>query len=112
MNHLGLKGKVVIITVVAMTALTAALQVIGYYRFNQNVYSNYVKYATFAVEEAVLILDKYSLGDAVVRGEMNDDYEKARLELNEVKTSAEIEYLYAVYFEDIEDVWYKYIVNV
>ena len=104
MNHLGLKSKVVIITVVAMTALTAALQAIGYYRFNQNVYSNYVKYATFAVEEAVLILDKYSIGDAVIRGEMSDDYEKARLELNEVKTSAEIGYLYAVYFEDIEDI--------
>lgn len=104
MNHLGLKGKVVLIAIVAMTALTAVLQAIGYYQFNQNVYSNYVKYATSAVNEAIIILDKYSVGDAVVKGEMDDNYEKARLELNEIKTSANIEYLYAVYFEDIEDI--------
>lgn len=34
---------------------------------------------------------------------MPEEYEELRLELNEVKDSSDIKYLYAVYFEDIED---------
>ncbi len=104
MKHaMGLKKRVILLTVVVMSALTAILTVVGYTQFSRNVYEGYVKYAAAAVNAASAAFRKYSMGDLVAARSMGEDYDAARMEINTVKNSADIRYLYAVYFEDLDD---------
>ncbi|MBR5969316.1 MAG: PP2C family protein-serine/threonine phosphatase [Lachnospiraceae bacterium] len=99
----GIKGKVALITTASMLVLTVVIAWVGYTQFNRNVLESYVKYATLVTESANHVFERFNMGDILVKGEMDAAYDEARLELNAIKNHADIKYLYAVYFEDLDD---------
>ena len=102
----GLSIKIVaaLYIVVAILVLTTVVVCIGYHLFKKNVTENYEKYAVTVLENAYIITEEYSFGDMIAAREMPEDYEKMRSLLNNVKEHSDIEYLYAIYFDDINDV--------
>ena len=87
-----------------MGILTAAIAVIGYKLYHDSVMENYITYADTVLEYAYRATLPYSFGDMIAERDMPEDYEQMRAALNQVKDSSNIEYLYAVYFEDPNDI--------
>lgn len=102
----GLSIKIVaaLYIVVAILVLTTVVVCIGYHLFKKNVTENYEKYAVTVLENAYIITEEYSFGDMIAARDMPEDYETMRSLLNKVKEHSDIEYLYAIYFDDINDV--------
>ncbi len=103
MKKNGIKTKVMIMTAIAMGLLTVTIAGIGYFMFDSYVLQNYVRYAEMVVNCADTEFDKNHMGDMIVRRAMDDNYEDVRQELNELKDNSDIKYLYAIYFDDMDD---------
>lgn len=103
-NRMSIKVKVALAAVVAISVLTLSIVTFGYQLFETNVMDSYGKYATTVLEYAYTVTEEYSFGDMIKNREMPDGYEKMRNGLNKVKDSSKIEYLYAVYFENVDDI--------
>ena len=103
-QKLSIKVQVAISAILCMGILTVAISLIGYKLYHDNVMESYTSYADTVLEYAYRTTLPYSFGDMIARREMPEDYEKLREALNEVKDSSHIEYLYAIYFADIEDI--------
>ena len=101
---LSIKVAAALNSVIAITVLTIVIVFIGYHLFERNVMANYEKYATTVLEYAYRITAEYSFGDMITAREMPDGYEQMRDRLNRIKESSDIEYLYAIYFADINDI--------
>ncbi len=103
-NKLSLKHRVAVNAVVFMGILTAAIAAIGCAFYVNNVRESYIDYADtvlkYAYEEAL----DYNFGDMIAERSMPDGYEELRTRLNRIKDNSSIEYLYAVYFEDADDI--------
>ena len=95
----------VIAAVVFMGVLTTAIAGIGYKLYHDNVMESYVSYTETVVEYAYRAAEEYSFGDMIAAREMPDGYEIFRSEINKIKDCSDIEYLYAIYFEDINDIY-------
>ncbi len=109
---IGIKVKVSILTILAMGLLTAIIAWIGYTKFNANVLESYVKYAQTICECENSILEEYNIGDMVNTGVMGETYDLARRDLNRLKNDSDIMYIYALYFEDLNDIHSNhYIIN-
>ena len=104
-NHKGISIKIVtaVYSVVVIIVLTIVIVIAGYSLYENHVMENYKKYVTTVLEYAYTITDEYSFGDMIAAREMPKAYEEMRLGLNHVKESSYIDYLYAVYFDDIND---------
>ncbi len=89
--------------IAAILLLTAAVVFIGYHLFEKNVMEKYEKYATTVLSYAYTAAEEYSFGDMISRREMPAEYEDMRNALNKIKENSDIEYLYAIYFDDIND---------
>ncbi|MBO6297718.1 MAG: HD domain-containing protein [Lachnospiraceae bacterium] len=100
----GIKQITAMYSVIAILILTCVLVLIGYHLFGQNVERNYKKYATTVLEYAYTVATEYSFGDMIAAREMPERYEEMREHLNKIKESSDIGYLYAVYFEDINNI--------
>ena len=83
----GLSIKIIaaLYSVIAITALTVAIVMIGYHFFEKNVTENYEKYAVTVLENAYIIAEDSSFGDMIAAREMPDEYEKMRERLNKIK---------------------------
>lgn len=103
-NRMSIKVKVALAAVVAISVLTISIVAFGYQLFETNVMASYGKYATTVLEYAYSVTEEYSFGDMIRKREMPEGYEQMRKGLNTVKDSSKIEYLYAVYFENVEDI--------
>ncbi|MBO4450061.1 MAG: SpoIIE family protein phosphatase [Clostridiales bacterium] len=103
-NRLSINIKVAMAAVVAISVLTMVIVLFGYRLFETNVMDSYGKYATTVLEYAYRVTEDYSFGDMIKKREMLDGYEEMRKGLNRVKDCSKIEYLYAVYFEDVENI--------
>lgn len=101
---ISIKAGVVIITIIFMGILTTAIATIGYKLYYDSFMESYVSYADTVLEYAYHKAEDYSFGDMIASREMPDGYEPFREELNEIKDSSDIEYLYAVYFNDVQDI--------
>ena len=101
---MGIKTKAAITAIFFMGILTAAIGVIGYKLYHDSVTESYVTYADTVLEYAYRATLKYSFGDMIAGRDMPAGYEELREELNAIKDSSDIEYLYAVYFDDPEDI--------
>ena len=101
---LSLKHKVAITAVIFMGILTAAIAAIGYKLYVDSVMESYIDYADTVLEYAYREASGYAFGDMISERDMPEDYEKLRLELNKIKDSSNIEYLYAIYFETVDDI--------
>lgn len=101
----GLSIKIVaaLYSVIAIIILTVVIVYIGYHLFSNNVTESYNRYALTVLENAYIFTEDYSFGDMIKDREMTDEYEEMRARLNLVKENSNIDYLYAVYFEDIND---------
>ncbi|MBR0041295.1 MAG: serine/threonine-protein phosphatase [Oscillospiraceae bacterium] len=99
-----IKTKVALMAIAFMGILTAVIAVVGYKLYHDSVMERYVTYAETVLEYAYRASEKYAFGDMIASREMPEGYEEFRSELNEIKDSSRIEYLYAIYFEDIDDV--------
>lgn len=101
---MSIKTKVAITAIFFMGILTAAIAGIGYKLYHDSVMENYITYTDTVLEYAYRATQEYSFGDMIAARDMPDGYEQMRLELNKVKDCSDIEYLYAIYFEDINDI--------
>lgn len=101
---LSLKHKVAITAVLFMGILTAAIAAIGYKLYVDSVMESYIDYADTVLEYAYREASEYAFGDMISARDMPEDYEKLRSELNKIKDSSNIEYLYAIYFEAVDDI--------
>ena len=99
-----IKTKVALMAIAFMGILTAVIAVVGYKLYHDSVKESYVSYAETVLEYAYRSSEKYAFGDMIASREMPEGYEEFRSELNEIKDSSRIEYLYAIYFEDIDDI--------
>lgn len=100
---ISVKIRVIVAAVFFMGILTTAIVVIGYKLYRSSIMESYTTYAETVLEYAYRESEEYSFGDMIAERDMPEDYEKLRSELNKVKDSSEIEYLYAIYFDDISD---------
>ena len=89
--------------VIAVLILTVGIVLIGYRLYEKNVEASYEKYMTTVLENAYSITEEYAFGDMISHREMPEGYEEMRKHLNKVKENSEIEYLYAIYFDEIDD---------
>lgn len=103
-KRLGIKAKVAIASVVPITVLVVAIVLVGYRLFEFEVTEHYEKYAATVLDYAYSVTGDYPFGDMIAAREMPDGYEDMRADLNRVKENSDIEYLYAVYFEDVDDI--------
>ncbi|MBQ5986342.1 MAG: serine/threonine-protein phosphatase, partial [Clostridia bacterium] len=101
---MSIKTKVAITSIVFMVVLTTVIALVGYTLYRNSVMESYTTYADTVLEYAYRETVKYGFGDMIAAREMPEGYEELRTELNRIKGSSKIEYLYAVYFEDIEDI--------
>ena len=101
---LSIKNKTALTAFVFMCILTVAIAFVGYKLYYDNITESYISYTDSVLEYAYRVTQKYSFGDMITARDMPDGYEKLRTELNVIKDSSDIEYLYAVYFEDINDI--------
>ncbi len=99
-----IKTKVALMSIAFMGVLTAVIAVVGYKLYHDSVMESYVAYADTVLEYAYRASEKYAFGDMIASREMPEGYEEFRSELNEIKDSSRIEYMYAIYFEDIDDI--------
>ena len=100
----GIKTKVVIATVCFMGLLTAAIAGIGYKLYYDSVMESYISYTDTVLEYAYRASAEHHFGDMIADRDMPEGYEEFRLELNAIKEDSDIEYLYAIYFDDINDI--------
>ena len=102
----GISIKIVtaVYSAVVIIVLTIVIVVAGYSLYENHVMENYKKYVTTVLEYAYTVADEYSFGDMITAREMLDAYEEMRAGLNHVKESSDIDYLYAVYFDDVNDI--------
>lgn len=101
---MSIKTKAALTSILFMGILTAAVAVVGYKLYHDNVMESYRSYAKTVLEYAYRSTVDYSFGDMIKDRDMPEGYEELRSELNKVKDSSDIEYLYAIYFEDVEDI--------
>lgn len=102
----GISIKIVtaVYSAVVIIVLTIVIVVAGYSLYENHVMENYKKYVTTVLEYAYTVANEYSFGDMITAREMPDAYEEMRAGLNHVKESSDIDYLYAVYFDDVNDI--------
>lgn len=101
---MSIKTQAAISAILFMGILTAVIAAIGYKLYYDNVMESFTTYTDTVLEYAYRATVKYSFGDMIADRDMPDGYEKLRSELNLVKDCSDIEYLYAIYFEDINDI--------
>ena len=100
----GIKAKTVFATVSFMAILTFAIAAIGFKLYKDSVMRSYRAYADTVLKYAYSASVKYSFGDMIAARYMPEKYEEFRAELNAIKESSDIEYLYAIYFNDVNDI--------
>lgn len=105
-RYKGLSIKVITALYSAVTILVLTVMVVfgGYRLFEKNVNKNYEKYATTVLDYAYTVSSEYAFGDMISAREMTEGYERMREDLNKIKENSDIEYLYAIYFDDIDDI--------
>ncbi len=101
---ISIKVKSAITAIFFMGILTAVIAGIGYKLYHDSVMESYATYADTVLEYAYRAVHEYSFGDMIAERAMPQDYEIMRSELNKIKECSDIEYLYAIYFEDIDDI--------
>ena len=84
--------------------LTIVVVIIGYRLYEKSVMESYEKYAVTVLENAYIITSDYSFGDMIAERDTPHEYEEMRERLNKIKENSDIEYLYAIYFDDIDDI--------
>lgn len=101
---ISIKTKTAITTIIFMGILTAAIAGISYKLYYDSVMKSYITYADTVLDYSYSATLGYSFGDMIADRDMPADYEVMRSELNRIKDSSDIEYLYAIYFEDVNDI--------
>ena len=101
---ISIKTKAALTAIVFMAVLTAVIALVGYKLYHDSVMDSYVSYSDTVLEYAYRAAERHAFGDMIASREMPEEYEELRAELNEIKDSSTIEYLYAIYFEDIDDI--------
>ena len=102
---MSIKAKVAIHAIIYMGILTAVIAVFGYKLYYDSDMESYAIYADTVLEYAYRKAEDAGLGDMIAARDMPEGYEPFRSELNQIKDSSHIEYLYAIYFEDIDDIY-------
>ena len=103
-KNISIKLVAALYSVIAILVLTVVIVLTGYFFYQRNVKASYEKYATTVLNNAYSITEEYVFGDMIASRGMPDGYEEMREHLNKVKENSDIEYLYAIYFDDINDI--------
>ncbi len=108
---LGIRQKTAVSTVLAMTALTVMMAIMGYQQYKENVTEKYIRNLNNVLYASGMVFEEYHFGDMIREREMPPAYDEVREELNLVKSSTDVSYLYAVYFEDEAMTDLRYAIN-
>ena len=100
---LSVRSLTAIYSSVAIIILTTVIVILGYNLYEKHVKETYTKYSDTVLNYAYSITEEYGFGDMIAAREMPDGYEQMREKLNTVKENSDIDYLYAVYFDDAND---------
>ncbi len=101
---MSIKTKVALTAIAFMGVLTAVIAFVGYKLYHDNVMESYVSYADTVLEYAYRAAEEHGFGDMIASREMPEEYITLRSDLDSIKDSSDIEYLYAIYFEDVDDI--------
>ena len=101
---LSIKFVAAIYSIVAILVLTFAIVFISLRIYEKNVNDNYRKYLSTVLDYAYSVTTEYNFGDMIASRSMPEEYEAMREDLNKIKENSDIGYLYAVYFEDVDDI--------
>ena len=100
---ISIKIVTVIYLIAAIIVMTAVITAAGYNFYQNRVIEEYEKYVKTVLDYAYTVTEDYSFGDMIAKREMPEEYEVMREELNDVIESSDIDYLYAICFDDIND---------
>ena len=90
--------------VAAIIVLTIVIASVGYNFYENSVMEKYEKYVETVLNYAYSTVEDFSFGDMIAAREMPAEYEEMRMQLNEIKKNSDIDYLYSIYFDDINDI--------
>ena len=112
MKKFGLKYRVAVYCVLFTLLLTFAIGFTSYEQFRQTITERYYDYAKTILSLTESYCEKYDIAEAVQTGEMGENYQRTRDGLNTIKENSSIAYVYAVYFEDLNDPYSMcYVIN-
>ena len=103
MSRFGLKYKVAAYCILFTMLLTFALGFSSYRQFRTTITERYYAYAETILNLAESSFIENDVAAAVQTGVMDEGYQRTRAELNALKENSSIAYVYAVYFEDLND---------
>ena len=103
-SGISIKIATAVYFVLAVLVLTVNIGGVGYSSYKTSIIDSYTKYVTTVLGYAYSVTEEYSFGDMIDAREMPEEYEAMRSKLNKIKESSDIDYMYAIYFDDINDV--------
>ena len=103
-KRISIKIMTAIYLVAVIIVLTIFITFAGYNFYENSVRDKYRDYVDTVLNYAYTVTCDYSFGDMIAARQMPAEYEEMRLELNQVKECSDIDYLYGVYFDDINDI--------
>ena len=103
-NRISIKIVTAIYFVVAIIVMTLVISIVGYNFHENSVMDQYQDYVNTVLNYAYTASTDYSFADMITAGNMPEEYEQLRSELNQIKENSDIDYLYAIYFDDINDI--------
>lgn len=111
-TKVSIKTRMILFSVAITLVLSGSIGYIGYRNYYSNILEKYKEYAETIVRMEETVLQNDEFAEIVSCGEMDDRYEDARIRLNSIKDNSNIDYIYALYFEDSNDTGsMKYVIN-
>ncbi|MCH5340935.1 MAG: SpoIIE family protein phosphatase [Acetatifactor sp.] len=91
-----LSGKMTAICGVFVLVLSVTLGLLGVYTYKENVMERYEQYAETIVRIAGSYIDIEDMAQCIQTGEKTKSYKWSQLQLNNIKSQSDVEYLYVI----------------
>lgn len=98
-----LSTKIIAFCVVFTTVLSIVIGWLGYHTYSDNVYKRYQVYVDSLIRISASGINGDDMHSCIDTLKKSEDFTKTQNALNIVKTNAEVEYIYMVYFPDTQD---------
>ncbi|HWQ70801.1 MAG TPA: SpoIIE family protein phosphatase [Desulfitobacteriaceae bacterium] len=107
-----LSTKIIIFCVVFTTVLSIVIGWLGYNTYRDNIYQRYQVYVGSLIRISASGINGDDIRSCINTLKKSEDFTKTQNSLNNVKTNAEVEYIYMVYFPDSQDARHmNYVIN-
>lgn len=96
----GLRQKVIILCTLLALVLCGSVGYIGFINYSSNVTQKYKDHASALINIIEKKFNEYGILSLLETGEMDENYDAVRHELNLLKESANVDYIYSLYFPE------------